>query len=104
MMLSFVKPTWARKASFPTKIAEAFALDIPVISIKGVGDLDHILKTLNSGYSIALKDTRNRNKVVRLFNQTLKLGKKKMIRKNSLSSFDISFALDNYKKIYNRFL
>lgn len=104
IMMSFVKPTWARQASFPTKIAEAFALNIPVISIRGVGDIDHILKTFNSGFSISLSDINSSNRAIKLFNQSLKLKKKKMIRKNTQRSFDLSFALDSYNKIYNKIL
>ena len=43
LMISFIKPTFAKIASSPTKIGEAFSVGLPVISNKGIGDLDSII-------------------------------------------------------------
>lgn len=41
--LSFIKPTFAKSASSPTKFAEYLATGLPVIVNRGVGDLDAIV-------------------------------------------------------------
>jgi glycosyltransferase involved in cell wall biosynthesis len=38
--LSFIKPTYSKQASSPTKIAEYLACGLPVVANAGVGDLD----------------------------------------------------------------
>jgi glycosyltransferase involved in cell wall biosynthesis len=40
MAISFIKPYYSKQASSPTKIAEYLACGLPVISNRGIGDLD----------------------------------------------------------------
>ena len=47
--LSFIEPSYARQAASPTKLAEYFAMGIPVISSSGVGDTEKIIKLINGG-------------------------------------------------------
>jgi glycosyltransferase involved in cell wall biosynthesis len=42
--LSFIKPCYSKKASSPTKIAEALASGLPIISNSGIGDLDAMIE------------------------------------------------------------
>lgn len=48
VMLSFIKPAYSKLASSPTKLAEAFAMGIPVISNTGIGDVDEVTKKTES--------------------------------------------------------
>lgn len=54
IMLSFRRSTYSQMACSPTKLAEAFALGIPVVSNKGVGDVDAITQELDGGLVIDL--------------------------------------------------
>ncbi len=45
LALSFIKPTYSKQASSPTKVAEYLAGGIPVIANAGVGDIDEVLET-----------------------------------------------------------
>jgi glycosyltransferase involved in cell wall biosynthesis len=45
LAVSFIRPTYSKQASSPTKIAEYLACGLPVISNAGVGDLDEVLET-----------------------------------------------------------
>lgn len=54
IMVSFIKPTYSKMASSPTKLAEAFALGIPVISNSGVGDVERLTNDLDAGLVIDL--------------------------------------------------
>lgn len=49
VMLSFIKPSYARLATSPTKIAESLACGVPVISNAGIGDVTQILNDLEVG-------------------------------------------------------
>ena len=41
--ISFVKPSYSKLSSSPTKIAEYLACGVPVISNRGIGDVDELL-------------------------------------------------------------
>jgi glycosyltransferase involved in cell wall biosynthesis len=49
IMVSFILPSYARVAASPTKIAECFAVGIPVIANDGVGDVAKIINKLDGG-------------------------------------------------------
>jgi glycosyltransferase involved in cell wall biosynthesis len=42
--LSFIKPCYSKRASSPTKIAEALASGLPIVSNAGIGDLDAMIE------------------------------------------------------------
>lgn len=52
VLVSFIKPSYARKASSPTKIAEILAMGIPVVTNHGIGDLSEIIPNLDGGIVI----------------------------------------------------
>jgi glycosyltransferase involved in cell wall biosynthesis len=45
----FIRPTYSKKASSPTKQGELMALGIPIICNSGVGDTDAIVEKFNAG-------------------------------------------------------
>jgi glycosyltransferase involved in cell wall biosynthesis len=49
LLVSFIKPSYARIASSPTKLAEAFAVGVPAICNYGVGDVAALVKDLDAG-------------------------------------------------------
>lgn len=48
----FIRPTPSKRASCPTKLAEALACGIPVVCNRGVGDLDELLDTGRVGVPV----------------------------------------------------
>jgi glycosyltransferase involved in cell wall biosynthesis len=44
LAVSFIKPSYSKQASSPTKIAEYLASGLPVVCNAGVGDLDEIIE------------------------------------------------------------
>ena len=50
----FIKPTFAKKASCPTKLAEFMFSGLPIITNKGVGDIEYFKKESNF-YLILIK-------------------------------------------------
>ena len=51
--LFFVRPTFSKRASCPTKLGELLALGIPVVTNAGIGDVDDILKQVGAGLIVA---------------------------------------------------
>ena len=47
--VSFIRPTYSKSASSPTKIGEALASGVPVIVNRGVGDLDALVERYRCG-------------------------------------------------------
>lgn len=50
----FITPTPAKRASCPTKLAEALASGLPVVANRGIGDLDDIIEA--EGVGVLLDD------------------------------------------------
>lgn len=55
----FIRPSFSKKASSPTKQGEIMAMGIPLICNAGVGDTDEIVKRYDAG--LVLKDTTERS-------------------------------------------
>ena len=49
----FIRPTFSKSASSPTKQGELMAMGIPIICNAGVGDTDHIISSTNAGLVLA---------------------------------------------------
>jgi glycosyltransferase involved in cell wall biosynthesis len=55
----FIRPTFSKKASSPTKQGELMALGIPIICNAGVGDTDVIIKDANAGIVLEKLDSES---------------------------------------------
>ncbi len=53
----FIRPTFSKKASSPTKQGEIMAMGVPLICNSGVGDTDKIVKETKSGYLLENLDS-----------------------------------------------
>ncbi len=100
LTLCFIKKTFSRTAMSPTKMFESFAVGIPFICNKGIGDVDLILKKHKIGAVIDLKSSFNSKKNFDLYKQCKKI-KSNYIIKKTKPFYDISFAQDKYNNIYN---
>jgi glycosyltransferase involved in cell wall biosynthesis len=99
VMLSFIKPAYSKIASSPTKLAEAFAVGVPVISNTGIGDVDEITLALDAGALVDLSDENSFNNVVaRLDTIAAKGGK--ALRERSRASLGLEVAAARYRRIY----
>ena len=59
VMVSFTQPSYARISMSPTKIAECFAIGVPVVVNQGVGDVASDIKKVNGG--LALSDASDKS-------------------------------------------
>ncbi len=100
LTLCFIKKSFSRAAMSPTKMFESFAIGIPFICNKGIGDVDLILNKYKIGAVIDLKEEINTKKNFMLYKQCKKI-KSNYIIKQTKPFYDISFAQERYRYIYN---
>lgn len=101
VMLSFRKNSFSQKACNPTKIGEALACGIPVISNKDVGDVNRIIQKLEAGAIINLGDDNEIDKVIkRMDNIKNKGGYELRLRSKNL--FDLDAGINLYKGVYEK--
>ena len=100
LTLCFIKKTFSRTAMSPTKMFESFAIGIPFICNKGIGDVDLILDKNKIGGLIDLNRDINSKKNYMLYKQCKKI-KSSYIINQTKPFYDISFAKNKYNYIYN---
>ena len=100
IMLSFIKPAYSKMASSPTKLAEAFALGIPVISNAGVGDVDQITQDLNAGAVIDLNDAGAADKLASELDVIRSKGGPGL-RARARERFGLEVAEASYRQVYS---
>jgi glycosyltransferase involved in cell wall biosynthesis len=60
----FIKPSYSKKASAPTKLGEFLGCGIPVLANSGVGDMDYIIEPEKVGVLLRSKDHAAKKKAV----------------------------------------
>ncbi len=99
VMLSFIKPAYSKIASSPTKLAEAFALGIPVISNKGIGDVDSITTDLDAGALVDIQDPEDLERVARNLDVIRAKGGDRL-RNAARERFGLEIAAASYRAVY----
>ena len=91
----FIKSTYSKISSSPTKQGELMGMGIPIICNSGVGDVDQIVKKFNSG--IILEDINNPNlDFISHFEFN-----KNALHTSSKSYFSLTEGLKSYLRIYS---
>ncbi len=99
IMLSFIKPAYSKMASSPTKLAEAFAMGIPVISNSGVGDVERITSELDAGAVIDLDDSDAIGQLVGQLDVVCSKGGP-ALRARARKRFGLEVAEESYRQVY----
>lgn len=100
--LFFIRPTFSKKASSPTKMGESLSMGIPVICNDGIGDCTEILKKANAGIIVKSFDNESYKKAVEQF-EILKRTDNANIRQLAKEYFDLEAGVLKYNKIYQSF-
>jgi len=95
----FIKPSYSKIASSPTKMAECWSMDLPIITNAGIGDNDLYFNTHHGGI---LVNDFNESCYVECCRQYLALsGTPGHYRDIALRHFDTRMAREKYTAIYN---
>lgn len=95
----FIKPSYSKMASSPTKMAECWAMDLPIITNKGIGDNDQFFKNNQGG--ILINDF-SKETYVAACREYLSLQRTVgSYRQIALEHFDTKKAIEKYTTIYN---
>jgi glycosyltransferase involved in cell wall biosynthesis len=95
----FIKPSYSKIASSPTKMAECWAMDLPIITNVGIGDNDLFFNTHQGGVLI---DGFTESSYKIACEKYLKLDTKTgAYRQIALDFFDSKMAVKKYLSIYN---
>ncbi|MEI6020380.1 MAG: glycosyltransferase [Bacteroidota bacterium] len=98
--LFFIKPAYSKIASSPTKMAECWALDLPIITNSGIGDNDLYFNQYEGG---VLLNNFNDAAYEKAGQEYLQLqAKPGHYRQIALNYFDHQKAIANYTNIYNK--
>lgn len=98
----FIKPAFSKIASSPTKMAECWAMNLPIITNSGIGDNDLYFRHKKGGVLI---DNFNHTDYQKSLNTYLSLtSEKNDFRNIAVKYFNTEEAIKSYKGIYTRIL
>lgn len=97
LTLSFIKSSFSKFFSSPTKVGESFACGVPVLSTANIGDLDAHIKSFNLGYILNDKNFVSNFEFECLIQRKIN---SKQIRQNSYHIYSLDIALSKYNRIY----
>nr|WP_294861452.1 glycosyltransferase [uncultured Fluviicola sp.] len=96
----FIRPSFSKKASSPTKQGEIMAMGIPLICNAGVGDTDEIVLRYNSG--LVLKDTSR--ETLSSFSLEFPGFDNKRTMLGAKEYFGLDRGVESYFNIYDKFV
>lgn len=99
--LFFIKPVYSKKASSPTKLAEFLAMGIPVITNKGIGDVDEFIESTNAGVLVGDFTESEFNNAISKIN-SFKKQSKDYYANLAKKYFNKDDAINKYADVYNR--
>lgn len=99
----FISPDSFKEGCSPTKLAEIFACNIPIVTNYGIGDLDKII-SLDKNASVVIKNFSEQAMFDAIQSvMQVKATQKVNIRKNS-KQFSLEVGVDSYAHVYKELL
>ncbi len=93
--ICFIKPGFSKKASSATKMAESWAMNLPVVTNPGWGDIDRLKE---SGFPLLVCDSKSEyHRIASLLINDIPKYKREML----LGKFDLLSGIQKYKSIYH---
>jgi hypothetical protein len=104
--ISFIKPTYSKQSSSPTKIAEYLAAGLPVMTNAGVGDLDSLIQTDKVGILISSMTRQGYlASLARIDALLLEPGLRDRCRESANARFDLeTVGGPRYVRLYRRIM
>jgi glycosyltransferase involved in cell wall biosynthesis len=98
--LFFIRPTYSKLASSPTKQAEIMAMGVPLVCNAGVGDTDKLVEKYCAGYVIKNLNEEEYRSIVNEIN--LDSFEKKTLRSGALDYASLNEGIKSYAAIYEK--
>ncbi|MCD6018662.1 MAG: glycosyl transferase group 1 [Bacteroidetes bacterium] len=98
----FIKPTFSKSASSPTKMGELLSMGIPVLTNSGIGDVDQIVTENQCGLLVHGFNQNDYRKIADDLIENSNLYKENTER-TANQFFSLNEGIDRYTKIYNTF-
>lgn len=99
----FIRPCFSRKSQSPTKHGEIMAMGIPVITNRGIGDVEEIIEEYRSGMVIKAFSEEEYIGVVEKITSGITFDPV-TIRKGAVDFYDLTAAVKKYERMYDRLL
>lgn len=100
--LFFIKPSFSKYASSPTKMGELLSMQLPIITNAGVGDVDSIILETQCGVIISSFNTDEYQKtVLNLLENIHKYKQQTLSTANAY--FSLKDGVEKYETVYNLF-
>lgn len=100
LSIFFIKPTFSKRASSPTKQGEIMGMGIPLICNAGVGDTDYVVNKSECGFVIKNLDANGYKSAIDKIDELLRI-KKEKIRYGAEEFYSLEKGVSNYNEIYN---
>jgi glycosyltransferase involved in cell wall biosynthesis len=100
LSIFFIRPTFSKLASSPTKQAEIMAMGIPLICNSGVGDTDTLVEKYSAGYVI--KNFTKSKYLTTVGEMNLDLFEKKNLRSGALDYASLDEGIRRYGSVYKK--
>ena len=100
--LFFIKPSFSKSASSPTKMGELLSMEVPIITNAGVGDVDSIINDTNCGISISYFNKENYQKAVLDLLENRNLYKNNTVT-TAKKYFSLKEGIEKYLIVYHSF-
>jgi len=103
--LFFIKPSYSKKSSSPTKLAEIMAMGVPVICNNNVGDVEQQVLAARAGFVIQEFNSESYiNIICELENNFDMHFQKKIVEKYVQQNFSLENGVKSYSEIYSQIL
>jgi len=97
--IMFIKPTFSKTASSPTKLGEMLASGIPMICNGSVGDVEEIIESTGGGIVLPNTDSQTYDSAVSEM-ATLLTTDRLQIRQKAAGYYNLTRAIEKYHNIY----
>ena len=101
--LFFIRPSFSKSASSPTKMGELLSMEIPVLTNAGVGDVDSIIEETNCGVIISKFNKKEYQQAVSNLLENCNLYKSNTVAAAS-NYFSLQDGVEKYAKVYHSFI
>lgn len=101
--LFFIRPSYSKQSSSPTKMGELLAMGLPVVTNGGIGDVEPILDAVGGGLVVDGFDRDSYERVVNRLERVLSLPRQD-IRARAMQVYDLRTAVSSYASLYRSVL